>query len=330
MNPDAPAPTCRHKPPTPPLHRCPSLESRIYELAQASLASVAGQPTKQTDQPFRPRREPPGSEQPVHLLVDVDQLRRTGTCAAADQRQPDHGAAAADFLPEGPSPVYTCFRGVASQVRPDPLSDLSSDNSDAEHPDCSPERRLAAGVRRHSIGDYDLPPDAVDGGAYDAPDAFGQLSLGVASPSAPATGASVSAPFIPLSYTLQRLRSAGRESVGSQAKFVDEQEEPDRKSGFLLCCKQKSWKQRYFVLQDEKLTYYKTQSDAGKGKPAGRIELNRETKVERLPKSSSFQISQSSSGGKRICLTADSLLTVEEWVRVSDQRRKQTDKITIC
>ena len=351
-----PATNCRHKPPTPPLHRCPSWENRIYSLAQSSVFSAGSAHSS-----FRVHHD----HHPLHLMQPLQMLLATAkknknnaqqstTLTNVDHsvqshsgnRQPTHtfpGAISGlecSFQPEGCTPVFVCCEGIASQVRNTPLSDLSSDNSDDEHQDCSPEKghpRLykKSPMTQHAdaaddddgpAGDYDLPPDDIDS----IQNQFQKCSLDQTKINRPMLLSNRismrNCSPLPCPMLLRQgsrsnnstatAGSSGRDSVMSQAKFADEVELSEQKCGFLLCCKQKSWKQRYFVLRDGQLTYFRTQSDAHKAsKTVGRLELGAHSQVTRLQNSNTFQIT-SQPNGKPISLTADSMLTMEEWIRV--------------
>jgi hypothetical protein len=319
--------TCRQKPPTPPLHRCPSWESRIYSLAQTSLAIATSSASTAA---IRANRD--ALSQPLHLLLTsgtsgfplhatIDSQTLPATVASATD-------AIAEFLPEGPTPVYTCYNGFASVSRSIPLSDLSSDDdSDREHLACSPEKKAQSKPIRSDYGcDYDVPPDAfskmtLNGRTGDLSSQSPDDAIRLSGKSFRSTGpASSSKSPLPVGMFRSRKSSGNRDSVLSQAKFADEPQQQESKSGFLLCCKQKSWKQRYFVLKDGQLWYFRSQSDAVKlAKPSGRIELNGSTQITRTANSNSIRILHS--GGKCISLTAESMLTIEEWVAVSALHR---------
>ena len=109
-----------------------------------------------------------------------------------------------------------------------------------------------------------------------------------------------------------------------QSKFIERQIEPLDKCGYLLCNKNKNWKQRYFVLKNNCIFIYKTQGDVKKNKLKGTIRLGKDVNVIRTENSSSFQIVDSKSIIYR--LTADSLLTTEEWVRIIKNTLKQLEQ----
>lgn len=310
---------CHQKPPTLPLHRCPSWEGRIYALVQASLASATSS-SSAAAQSLRSNRDI--LSQPLHLLLSSGPSGFPLHANIDSQPLPVATTIQSNFRPEGPTPVYTCHNGFACQVKAHPLSDLSSDDSDNEHSNCSPKKRPPLAAAVDGDCDYDVPPDALIESA--AKLTLDQFDLHVKNKLTD-TAASVGSPFractdqhhhhnspLPVSKFKNR-HPTNRNSV---AKFAEEPQQIAQKKGFLLCCKQKSWKQRYFVLNDSQFWYYRSQSDASKSnKPAGRIELNASTRISRPSNSNTIQITYST--GKNISLTADSMLTIEEWLSVS-------------
>lgn len=155
--------------------------------------------------------------------------------------------------------------------------------------------------QENEFNDYDLPPDA-----------FKKASL---------------------KASLKSTDFFDKNNQLRQSKFIERQVEPLEKSGYLLCNKNKNWKQRYFILKNNIIFYYKTQTDVKKKKLKGTIKLTKDVSVIKKENSSSFQIMDNKSKSV-YTLTADSLLTMEDWVRVirnslktnEEKRNQQANK----
>jgi hypothetical protein len=129
------------KPPTPPLHRFPSWESRIYQAAAegfsvteqppVSIASLAPQPTSHHSH---------HSSSHLQTRPLTNRLSATGSVGYQDIS----------------IPVYATVKGRASQIRSVPFSGDSSDSSDGEdHLETRDNCNESA-----ASDDYALPPDA--------------------------------------------------------------------------------------------------------------------------------------------------------------------------
>ncbi|XP_060804280.1 uncharacterized protein CG43867 [Amyelois transitella] len=96
------------------------------------------------------------------------------------------------------------------------------------------------------------------------------------------------------------------------------------KSGHLakLGGKLKTWRKRWFVLKNGTLSYWKSQSDVNR-KPQGQIGLGEACKISRNEGAATFEIF---TGSRTYYLTADSIATMEDWIRVLQnvQRRNAT------
>lgn len=86
--------------------------------------------------------------------------------------------------------------------------------------------------------------------------------------------------------------------------------------------KLKTWRKRWFVLKNGTLTYWKSQNDVNR-KPQGQIILDDECRITRAEGASTFEIN---TGKKVYYLTADSIATMDDWIRVLQnvQRRNAT------
>ncbi|XP_032788772.1 pleckstrin homology domain-containing family H member 2 isoform X2 [Daphnia magna] len=122
------------KPPTPPLHRFPSWESRIYQAAAEGF-SVSEQPPSTI--PLQIHQIHPNHNQQSRALTH--RLSNTGSVGYHDIS----------------IPVYATVKGRASQIRSVPFSGDSSDSSDGEdHADVRDNCNESA-----ISDDYALPPD---------------------------------------------------------------------------------------------------------------------------------------------------------------------------
>ncbi|CAN7938127.1 unnamed protein product [Ixodes hexagonus] len=315
------APRTGGRPPTPPLHRFPSWESRIYEVAVNGITQ---------------------SLNPLPSGEFVSSVN--GLSSAADSRMNS-------AFSELSVPVYAAVKGRASQIRSVPFTGDSSDSSDNEDntrattSGADTESSLSAGsptgggpvsgvlgsrgplpsptksVRRgessltgvpHSRGrdksnnksdftaffpetsvesvlsdDYAVPPDAVstDTLSLDSVDPF--------PPPRPPRLSEVTSPRKNVCLSLQ-------ESL--------------EKSGYLtkLGGKLKTWKRRWFVLKNGALRYYKSQGDTMR-KPRGQIILDDVCRVTRSEGAATFEIA---TGKRSFYLSAESTSTMEEWVKV--------------
>lgn len=292
------------KAPTPPLHRFPSWEAKIYEVANDGLA--AGEDSDSQDQDLS--------------STNIDSLSRmqatlSGYCDIN-------------------IPVYATVKGRASQIRSVPFSgDSSDDSSDAEeiiasipctqfnnshNSTCtentesisgsspskslktssslspakhqsaesdSPQTKNKEVLFENETMDYAIPPDAISNDA---------LSMHTSLPS-----------MMRASY------------IDSPNKKTDTLE----KAGHLvkLGGKLKTWRKRWFVLKNGNLTYWKSQHDINK-KPQGEIALDDVCRITHSDGASTFEIN---TGKKIYYLTADSNALMDDWVRVLQNVQKR-------
>ncbi|KAG7160488.1 PH domain-containing protein [Homarus americanus] len=268
------------KPPTPPLHRFPSWESRIYQVAQEGL-SGSGVVATTGEAASRMRSSGLGSYPEIHV------------------------------------PVYAAVKGRASQIRSVPFTGDSSDSSDGEdHCGGSDSRGLSShtpsssaessssspsksktsslspaklsgsspskSMRRDSsrlsqesadYADYAIPPDAMPDSI---PDAIPTLKLpdtsfesGVSDdyaipPDARSDSGSLESTMAPtLSARTSCVETTTNTLTSSHIGTVSPRRESSlEKMGYLtkLGGKLKTWKKRYFVLKDGTLTYWKSQT----------------------------------------------------------------------
>ncbi|XP_029608946.1 pleckstrin homology domain-containing family H member 2 isoform X1 [Salmo trutta] len=278
-SPDPPPTVPGSKPPTPPLHRFPSWESRIYAVAKSGIRLSETSCTDQTS------KDPSlQSSYPAFVLYTSLIFKNMTT------------------------PVYTTLKGKATLLSSSPFSEEScsseessssesSSSSEVEeaskcssHPSRSGPRKnsnpgsprsLKRAVSMSSMtseSDYAIPPDAYS------------------------TDTECSEPEQKLPKTCSSTLDNGKS-------------EPMEKSGYLLKMVKtwkKTWKRRWFVLKDGELLYYKSPSDVIR-RPQGQIEVNATSSIARGDEKQVLQIVT----GKRVYyLKADSPNLLEEWLRV--------------
>ncbi|XP_037293326.1 uncharacterized protein CG43867 isoform X4 [Manduca sexta] len=340
------------RPPTPPLHRFPSWEAKIYQVADDGL-----------QQSVEEELSPPPCPRPMHESTSYQDIS---------------------------VPVYATVKGRASQIRSMPFTgDSSDDSSDGEESmgvtvHNTPHHQLVANTSyggqtsQIPINNVNLtsalPPSIqqTNHALVLTSSANGQCSSSDTSLSASSPSKSVK--------TSSSLSPAKRSSSGSpskQSKTRDTSFEsgmsddyaipPDavscessacasargagpgagpggagpggaggpqadsprktdalEKSGHLakLGGKLKTWRKRWFVLKNGTLSYWKSQSEVNR-KPQGQIGLGEACKISRNEGAATFEIF---TGSRTYYLTADSIATMEDWIRVLQnvQRRNAT------
>ncbi|XP_075976904.1 uncharacterized protein CG43867 isoform X6 [Anticarsia gemmatalis] len=328
------------RPPTPPLHRFPSWEAKIYQVADDGL-----------QQSVEEELSPPPCPRPMHESTSYQDIS---------------------------VPVYATVKGRASQIRSMPFTgDSSDDSSDGEESmgvtvHNTPHHQLVNPVfggqtsNQMPINNVNLTsvlPASIQqtsNGLVLTNSANGQCSSSDTSLSASSPSKSVK--------TSSSLSPAKRSSSGSpskQSKTRDTSFEsgmsddyaipPDavscdstaspslaslcrappatdsprrhdalEKSGHLakLGGKLKTWRKRWFVLKNGTLSYWKSQSEVNR-KPQGQIGLGEACKISRNEGAATFEIF---TGSRTYYLTADSIATMEDWIRVLQnvQRRNAT------
>nr|XP_018897764.1 PREDICTED: uncharacterized protein CG43867 isoform X3 [Bemisia tabaci] len=299
------------KPPTPPLHRFPSWESRIYQVANEGLS--------------------------------------TNVADQADSSNNNAGRAVNSGYCDISVPVYATVKGRASQIRSMPFTGDSSDDSsdgEGEHThyshhstetritnsssdntgenytsisssspsksqktlsSLSPAKRSSSGspskntsfVSESGVSDdYAIPPDAISCSG----DSSEWSSLVYR---ATANSAVIDSPS----------RSQRQNAVNDSNAALE-------KSGHLakLGGKFKTWRRKWFQLSNGKLKYWKSQNDVGK-KPQGEIVIDEQCRITRADGAATFEIS---TGKKTYYLTADSNLAMGDWVRVLQNVQRRT------
>lgn len=288
LNPFLNANPCEVRPPTPPLHRCPSWESRIYQIASTGIKSATSTPT--------------------HSMRMIAKKRNTFLQKSST------------VLNEYNVPVFATIKGRASRIRSIPFTDDSTDSSDNEIDPRITVTTITTGTTsssghesdifgthkrsfRREISaesqlseDYALPPDAVMSASMDAI-AITESSLEIMTP--------------------KRFSSLQRPSLVRDRFDNNNDNEILEKSGYLtkLGGRLKTWRRRWFVLKDGVLSYYKCQSDVNKCKPRAQIILDKSCRVSTAGDSGTFQLI-TGNNKKVYYLTADSVITLEEWIRI--------------
>nr|XP_049700282.1 uncharacterized protein CG43867 isoform X10 [Helicoverpa armigera] len=329
------------RPPTPPLHRFPSWEAKIYQVADDGL-----------QQSVEEELSPPPCPRPMPESTSYQDIS---------------------------VPVYATVKGRASQIRSMPFTgDSSDDSSDGEdslgvtvhntphhqlvnvNPVFSAQTSTPQPI--NSVPHPNVLPSIqqTTNGLVLTNSANGQCSSSDTSLSASSPSKSVK--------TSSSLSPAKRSSSGSpskQSKTRDTSFEsgmsddyaipPDavscdstaspslaslcrappttdsprrhdalEKSGHLakLGGKLKTWRKRWFVLKNGTLSYWKSQSEVNR-KPQGQIGLGEACKISRNEGAATFEIF---TGSRTYYLTADSIATMEDWIRVLQnvQRRNAT------
>ncbi|KAJ1528437.1 hypothetical protein ONE63_006849 [Megalurothrips usitatus] len=323
------------KPPTPPLHRFPSWESRIYQVAAEGLQvnSSCSHPNS-TDSTNNNSKIPSG-----YCDISV--------------------------------PVYATVKGRASQIRSMPFTGDSSDDSsdgEGEHHLMMQSSGGGGGGGLHAVGhelratnsSSENTESSLSGGSGSSP----SKSLKTTSSLSPAKQSSSGSPSksmrrdtslesglsedyaIPpdafsgcetssiessMPSLLMRVSSYAENSIKVQQptyQSIQRQTESLEKTGHLakLGGKLKTWRKRWFVLKNGVLTYWKSQSDVNR-KPQGQIVLDEICRINRAEGAATFEIS---TGKKTYYLTADSIATMEDWIRIlQNVQRRNAAKLLL-
>ncbi|KAL0828956.1 hypothetical protein ABMA28_003848 [Loxostege sticticalis] len=326
------------RPPTPPLHRFPSWEAKIYQVADDGLQqSVEGE------------LSPPPCPRPMHESTSYQDIS---------------------------VPVYATVKGRASQIRSMPFTgDSSDDSSDGEesmgvtvhntpHHTFGAQTSNQINMPINNVNLTSVLPVSIQQTSNHAlvltNSANGQCSssdtsLSASSPSksvktssslSPAKRSSSGSPskqsktrdtsfesgmsddyaIPPDAVSCSSMASPSLASLGRAPPAADSPRRHDalEKSGHLakLGGKLKTWRKRWFVLKNGTLSYWKSQSEVNR-KPQGQIGLGEACKISRNEGAATFEIF---TGSRTYYLTADSIATMEDWIRVLQnvQRRNAT------
>nr|XP_032518579.1 uncharacterized protein CG43867 isoform X4 [Danaus plexippus plexippus] len=311
------------RPPTPPLHRFPSWEAKIYQVADDGL-----------QQSVEEELSPPPCTRAVHESTSYQDIS---------------------------VPVYATVKGRASQIRSMPFTgDSSDDSSDGEEsmgvtvhntPHHNPVYGQPSTINNINLTSV-LPASiqqtsALNNGQCSSSD----TSLSASSPSKSVKTSSSLSPAKRSSSGSPSKQSKTRDTSFESGMSDDYAIPPDavscegasgvpagsgaardsprrhdalEKSGHLakLGGKLKTWRKRWFVLKNGTLSYWKSASDVTR-KPQGQIGLGEACKISRNDGGATFEIF---TGSRTYYLTADSIATMEDWIRVLQnvQRRNAT------
>ncbi|KAJ8359681.1 hypothetical protein SKAU_G00162060 [Synaphobranchus kaupii] len=229
------------KPPTPPLHRFPSWESRIYAVAKSGIRlseTICTDPAS--------KNSAPQSSYPASVLYTSLIYRNMTT------------------------PVYTTLKGKATQLSSSPFSDESS-GSEGERALCSSRTSGSDSRKGSSPGSPRALREYVDYLAVAAAVSMSSVTSEsdyAIPPDAYSTDTECSEPEQKLPKTCSSTSDNGKN-------------EPLEKSGYLLKMggRVKTWKRRWFVLKAGELLYYKSPDVIRR--PQGQIELNATSSIAR-------------------------------------------------
>nr|XP_055026906.1 pleckstrin homology domain-containing family H member 2 [Misgurnus anguillicaudatus]XP_055026907.1 pleckstrin homology domain-containing family H member 2 [Misgurnus anguillicaudatus]XP_055026908.1 pleckstrin homology domain-containing family H member 2 [Misgurnus anguillicaudatus] len=266
------------KPPTPPLHRLPSWESRIYAVAKSGirLSEMSCTDVSNKDSSH-------SSSCPAYMLYTSLIYRNTT------------------------SPVFTTVKGRATLLSPNEIPEESS-SSEEEEEECqcnSGEESVSvcssntSGSDPHKSSSHESPRSLKRAVSLSSMTSECDYAI---PPDAYSTDTECSEPENKLPKT-------------SSSSSDNDKTESMEKSGYLLKMVKtwkKTWKRRWFVLKDGELLYYKSPSNVIR-KPQGQIELNTSSTIAR---GDGKQILQVVTGKSVHYLKADSPNLLEEWLRV--------------
>ncbi|XP_055641142.1 uncharacterized protein CG43867 isoform X4 [Toxorhynchites rutilus septentrionalis] len=295
------------RPPTPPLHRFPSWEAKIYQVANDGLA---GDENESQDQES-------GSGMTSSIgLNSRSQTVSGGYCDIS-------------------VPVYATVKGRASQIRSMPFTgDSSDDSSDGEEHGAIMTCATST-HNSHNSTSTDNTETSTSGSASSPSKSLKTSSSlspakrsGSESPKNKTRGLSDDYAIPPdaVSAVDTTCMDASMPSLLMRTSYADSPKKMEtlEKVGHLakLGGKLKTWRKRWFVLKNGQLTYWKSQQDVNR-KPQGTIALDEACRINRAEGASTFEID---TGKKVYYLTADSHATMDDWIRVLQnvQRRNAT------
>ncbi|XP_032309102.1 uncharacterized protein CG43867 isoform X10 [Drosophila ananassae] len=334
------------RPPTPPLHRFPSWEAKIYQVANDGLAGTGGTSTAEST-----TSQEPDIQEGTTGGGAGETGTGTGTSLSNGRRHghntgDGHGTlGSTPGTPLPPSrqqqtasggfcdisvPVYATVKGRASQIRSMPFTgDSSDDSSDGE------DHAVMLTHHSHNSSSTDNTETSTSGSASSPSKSLKTSSSlspakrsGSESPkNAKARGLSDDYALPPDAVSESTCMDASMPSLLMRQSYVDSPSkkiESLEKMGHLakLGGKLKTWRKRWFVLKNGSLNYWKSQHDVQR-KPQGQIQLDEACRINRAEGASTFEID---TGKKVYYLTADSHATMDDWIRVLQnvQRRNAT------
>ncbi|XP_052007697.1 pleckstrin homology domain-containing family H member 2-like [Xyrauchen texanus] len=266
------------KPPTPPLHRLPSWESRIYAVAKSGIRLSE---TSFTDVANKDSSHP--SSCSAYMLYTSLIYRNNSTPVFATLKGRAMMLSNSQFSEQSYSSEEEdsseeCQSGEEDSSVCSSITSASDSHKSSSHGSPRSLKRAVSLSSMTSESDYAIPPDAYS------------------------TDTECSEPENKLPKTCFSSTDNGKS-------------ESMAKSGYLLKrvkTWKKTWKRRWFVLKDGDLLYFKSPSDVI-CKPQGQIELNACSTIAR---GDGKQILQVVTGKSVYNLKADSPNLLEEWLRV--------------
>ncbi|ETN62339.1 plekhh1 [Anopheles darlingi] len=308
------------RPPTPPLHRFPSWEAKIYQVANDGLAGAGGGSNGAGDGENESQDQESGSGM-------------TSSLGGVNSRSQTVSGGYCDIS----VPVYATVKGRASQIRSMPFTgDSSDDSSDGEEGHGAVLTCATSTHNSHNSTSTDNTETSTSGSASSPSKSLKTSSSlspakrsGSESPKNKGRGLSDDYAIPPdaVSTIDTTCMDASMPSLLMRTSYADspnKKMETLEKVGHLakLGGKLKTWRKRWFVLKNGSLTYWKSQHDVNR-KPQGQIALDEACRINRADGASTFEID---TGKKVYYLTADSNATMDDWIRVLQnvQRRNAT------
>ncbi|XP_025160346.1 uncharacterized protein CG43867 isoform X2 [Harpegnathos saltator] len=298
------------RPPTPPLHRFPSWEAKIYQVADGGLG--IGPPSNEESAPSTMTNTTSSSKHSQVTGHNLTAHNSQGYCDIS-------------------VPVYATVKGRASQIRSMPFGDSSDDSSDGEeHPNQTETNtritNSSSDNTDSSLGSGSSPSKSIKTTSSLSP--AKRSSSGSPSKSVKHTslesGLSEDYAIPPDALSSTSLESSMPSLLMRVSGESPKRQESLEKTGHLakLGGKLKTWRKRWFVLKNGVLTYWKSQNDVNR-KPQGQIILDEVCRINRAEGAATFEIA---TGKKTYYLTADCIATMEDWIRVLQnvQRRNAT------
>ncbi|XP_011879403.1 PREDICTED: uncharacterized protein CG43867 isoform X1 [Vollenhovia emeryi] len=299
------------RPPTPPLHRFPSWEAKIYQVADGGLG--IGPPTNEESAPSTMTTTTSSSKHSQATGHNLTAHNSQGYCDIS-------------------VPVYATVKGRASQIRSMPFGDSSDDSSDGEeHPNQTETNtritNSSSDNTDSSLGSGSSPSKSIKTTSSLSPakrSSSGSPSKSVKRDTSLESGLSEDYAIPPDALSSTSLESSMPSLLMRVSGESPKRQESLEKTGHLakLGGKLKTWRKRWFVLKNGVLTYWKSQNDVNR-KPQGQIILDEVCRINRAEGAATFEIA---TGKKTYYLTADCIATMEDWIRVLQnvQRRNAT------
>ncbi|XP_022667978.1 pleckstrin homology domain-containing family H member 1-like isoform X4 [Varroa destructor] len=307
--------------PTPPLHRCPSWESRIYQVTSSGLHqscnSLASSATGQKSLDI-----------PMYTAVHGRAAKVTSATAESSDESSDgeavtpkatdhalgmgHTAAGYHRTSHNNAPGHFKRDGSLDSV----LSEDYAIPPDALSPSVSMDS-LEPGTRETGEGPSDLtgvvtPPAAPLGHPLASPLGAGPRN-GVHH--GHTTGTHHGGPSHAAHMFVEQIEALHAHSASPKRHDTTTTHQLTEKCGYLskLGGPLKTWRKRWFVLREGRLHYYKSEGDVLRRKVKGEVVLDEAARVQRTNEGMpTFEVV---TARRTFSLTADSMLLMEEWLR---------------